>query len=491
VIHSSTAGALCAKSLQGRNRAKKRTDKRRANTVIPPSGMETREREPGIVDGKVYREFSGNAQRCCGTMSTFTTDFLGKSGMRRLPGWAKQVGCSNKARGLVSTSTCTLCTEFPIDTTTAVDYKALPAWGCRICLERESIVKRSDVVVSGISRIAGVCVLGLGLLWASNAAAIPQNSNEDEPKPQKLTVSQQWSVSQLKGGVMNVMTQPTTAVNGPKAQIARLHPGQSKNGESENGKDSDVAFYPGDLTYQGGEVITSLQSHDIYVNCDASCFGYPGQFLNRLGKSDLIHVTDQYVGTTANHRYTVGEGGLITYPVTGVGPLGPNDIITILYAAASVFGTGYGNIYHIFFAPGIDVCDNSALTVCYSPDNIPTFYFCAFHGSVDFPDIGHTLLSVQPYANVPGCQVNQPSPNSAETDSQANVISHELIEAITDPDGTAWWNAYDLVNYGAEIGDECEQAYFIYPNTNIGGHLYEIQPEYSNAVHGCSYHGSE
>ena len=81
----------------------------------------------------------------------------------------------------------------------------------------------------------------------------------------------------------------------------------------------------------------------------------------------------------------------------------------------------------------------------------------------------------------------QPSPNSPEVDSQANVLSHELIEAITDPDGDAWWNAYDLALFGAEIGDGCAQASYSYANTNIGGHAYEIQPEYSNAAHACAF----
>ena len=32
-------------------------------------------------------------------------------------------------------------------------------------------------------------------------------------------------------------------------------------------------------------------------------------FLNNLGKSDMIHVADQYIGSFANNRYTVGNGG--------------------------------------------------------------------------------------------------------------------------------------------------------------------------------------
>jgi len=198
-----------------------------------------------------------------------------------------------------------------------------------------------------------------------------------------------------------------------------------------------------------------------------------------------MRVNDEFVGTLASHRYTVGPGGSINYPVSG--PLGPDDLITLIYTAGASFGSGYGDIYHIFFAPGIDVCQDSALTICYSPDNFNTFYFCAFHGSVDFTDIGHVLFSIEPYANVVGCQVNQPSPNSAETDSQANTVSHELEEAITDPDGDASWNAYDLALYGNENADTCAQAYFDYATTVLNGHAYEVQPIYSNQAHACVF----
>jgi len=66
----------------------------------------------------------------------------------------------------------------------------------------------------------------------------------------------------------------------------------------------------------------------------------------------------------------------------------------------------------------------------YSPDDIPMFFFCAYHGSVDFSDsVGHALFSVEPYPAVEGCAVTTP-PNGKLADSTANVRSHELIETI-------------------------------------------------------------
>src|SRR6184192_3572303 len=98
--------------------------------------------------------------------------------------------------------------------------------------------------------------------------------------------------------------------------------------------------------------------------------------------------------------------------------LGQNEILSIVHAAAVKLSvqSGYGNIVHVFLPRGIDTCFDLT-TICYSPDNPPSFYFCAYHGSVVFSDIGHILFSVEPYQNVPGCQVATPTPNGDLVDS--------------------------------------------------------------------------
>ena len=85
------------------------------------------------------------------------------------------------------------------------------------------------------------------------------------------------------------------------------------------GPKSAVAFYPGDLSYQGGKVLQTAESNNLYVNCSASCWGNPAPFLNRLGRN-FIRVTDQHVSDTASNRYTVGPAGSLSYST--VAPLG-------------------------------------------------------------------------------------------------------------------------------------------------------------------------
>ncbi len=248
-----------------------------------------------------------------------------------------------------------------------------------------------------------------------------------------------------------------------------------------------VAFYPGDLSYQGGPTMTTAKSHNLYVDCLASCFGYPGHFQGHLYNSDLIHVVDQYVGSTASNRYNYGFEAVIAGNIFAT--LGDNDILNIVYAGATAHTpvlTGYTNIYNVFLPQGVDLCPAS-VGGCYSPDNPSTFTFCAYHESVTFSDIGHVIFTVIPYQAVPGCEVTSTTPNGEVADSTASSVSHETIEAITDPDGSAWWNTTTNIIYGAEIGDECSLAYGNPPTTTLDGKPYAIQSEYSNAVHGCTY----
>jgi hypothetical protein len=249
-------------------------------------------------------------------------------------------------------------------------------------------------------------------------------------------------------------------------------------------------FYPDDLSYFGGALVTSAKDHPVYVDCPASCWGNPATFLTNLLKSHFMHVSDQYVGSTVTGRYTVGAAASVNYPILTA--LSDNDILQIVHSVASTLGTGYGHIYNIFLPKGVDECFVGT-TQCYSPDNPSTFVFCAYHGSVTFSDIGHVLFTVEPYQDVDGCSILQPSPNGGLIDSTSSVLGHETFETITDPDpGSGWVAVTSLGVFGEEIGDLCPGVdvtapFFEDPVSIISGKQYEVQPMYSNKYHACSF----
>jgi hypothetical protein len=281
---------------------------------------------------------------------------------------------------------------------------------------------------------------------------------------------------------------PRRAALSIRSDEVSVRPGAAADG----GIDS-LPRYPADLTYQGGSVVRRMVSHPVYVDktgqCSGSCWGDPHGFLQNLGRSDFIHIADPYVGASGSDRYTVVDG--VKSKTPGGHLLIDSDIQALVHAVAKKAGqTGYGHEYHVFLTKGTDECFDATHTVCYSPDNLPSFYFCAYHSSVDFKDIGPVLYSVEPYQDVLGCQVSSAvAPNGVLEDSTNSVLSHELFETITDPDGTGWLNTTSNALYGDEIGDECsfDTATAFSPSLwSVGNRIYATQPEYVMSQHACT-----
>ena len=280
----------------------------------------------------------------------------------------------------------------------------------------------------------------------------------------------------------------------PSGGVTRGESGIVTPGEGGGGF---VDRYPGTLQNHGGHVLVNTTSHAVFVNPTTACppnkcWGDPIGFLNDVGKSDFIHLVDQYVGVYYDGRYPNGQNYAGSVP-----PPAPaytdDDMAAIAHSVAVQTGQhGYGHVFHIFLTPGTDVCSDSTFSQCYSPDNFNTFYFCAYHSSAVFSDIGEVVYSVEPYQNVTGCSVRPGTPNGMLVDSTNDVLSHEMIESITDPDGTAWWNGTSNALYGQEVADECSFVTFVNHNgygdpslVVLNGKMYAIQPEYSNSARAC------
>lgn len=236
-----------------------------------------------------------------------------------------------------------------------------------------------------------------------------------------------------------------------------------------------------DLTYNGGPVQNGANEYAILVNCnDESCWGgLIGQFLNDLDGSNMMHIVDQY---NAAGTYAFGGDLPTTYDTSN--QLQDQDIYNILYTVITQnnLPTGYGSEFHIFLGSGVQQCSQAA-GGCYAQD------YCAYHGSNDWSDIGHVLYSVEGYQDIQGCQISSgsSSPNGSLVDSTSSTLSHEMFETITDPDvaanNLAWYN-----QQGGEIGDLCAPAAGVATGSvQLGNDTYEIQSEYDNNVHDCSW----
>lgn len=229
------------------------------------------------------------------------------------------------------------------------------------------------------------------------------------------------------------------------------------------------------LRYYGGPTIASASVYNIYVNNSASYWGDPGAFItnwNAGGTTTFLHLLDQYISTSANGRYPYGGGIQVTYNTSA--QLGDQDMYNIIHPVAWQYGTGYTHLYHVYFVQGVRQCSTVA-GGCYAVSG----GYCAYHSSVNFSDIGHTIYSFEGYQNISGCS----SPSGRVADSTDSTMSHEMYEAITDPDvnnGTlGWYNSSK-----GEIGDICRSYY---GNVGLNGTTYDIQKEWSNRYSACSF----
>jgi hypothetical protein len=140
---------------------------------------------------------------------------------------------------------------------------------------------------------------------------------------------------------------------------------------------------------------------------------------------------------------------------------------------------GPNKLYFMFTAKGIGSCAGSSCAFS---------QYCAYHSWIGSGSTA-TLYANMPYADtVPAACDAGPSPNGDDADATINVTSHEHNEAITDAQGSAWFD-----RRGYENGDKCawnfgtalgSTAYGKY-NQVIGTGKYYLQQEWSNAHSSC------
>jgi hypothetical protein len=114
---------------------------------------------------------------------------------------------------------------------------------------------------------------------------------------------------------------------------------------------------------------------------------------------------------------------------------------------------------------------NTLYFVYLPPNTVVTFQggascqaFCGYHEHIN----NNIFYAVEPFITCAGCSFGP------ILDSLTKVSSHELAEAITDPDGNAWFDP----NTGDEIGDICNTSI-----ARLGAFL--VQNQWSNARGAC------
>ena len=259
------------------------------------------------------------------------------------------------------------------------------------------------------------------------------------------------------------------------------------------------------LVYNGGPVMHSDANYAIYwepsgfsttATYKSIVNGYFGNVAAASGATnDNYSVATQYYDTTGNIAYNATSGGSIVdtdpYPSLGCvgtasvgGPcINDSQLQTELakVIAAKGLPTGLGTEYFMYFPSGVTTCTSVASYECSG-----TIY-CAYHSSMGSGN-STVLYANMPYDGISGCESGEYPNGDTGADSELNVTSHENIETLTDPLGTAWYDSS-----GNEIGDKCNFT-FGSPlggaagaeyNEQISTGNYSLPEEGSNTVSGC------
>jgi len=268
---------------------------------------------------------------------------------------------------------------------------------------------------------------------------------------------------------------------------------------------------PGPLNYNGGPVMTSAKTYAIFwvpatlqtgaaTSLTAHYQTVQKNFLGDYAAHTLAANDAQYYQTIAGKTTYIKDVGAFggfyvdtnPYPASGCSDsVTPGNCITDAQLEAEIqrvmtlkgWTGGLGNIFFVYTSTGEGSCfDSSGSSCAYTQ-------YCAYHSYFT-----NTLTSQvvvygnEPFANTTYCQVpGTPSPTSDPTaDAAANVTSHELTEAITDPELDAWFTSQ-----GNEIGDICAWNYGTNTwksggaNQMWNGRFYELQLEFDNHAGGC------
>ncbi len=147
--------------------------------------------------------------------------------------------------------------------------------------------------------------------------------------------------------------------------------------------------------------------------------------------------------------------------------------------ATNGWTAGPTHLFFLFTGKGIGSCAGSSCAFS---------QYCAYHSWIGSGS-SVTLYANMPYADTvaAACDSGQ-HPNNDDADATINVASHEHNEAITDEQGSAW---YDRRGY--ENGDKCAWNFGAtlggsngsYYNQVINNAHYYLQQEWSNKSSGC------
>jgi hypothetical protein len=233
----------------------------------------------------------------------------------------------------------------------------------------------------------------------------------------------------------------------------------------------------GALVYHNGPTITNAHVVTIFWGSQwASGSGLSlansiNAYVQAFGTTGEYNTITQYSGIQKSALYT----GTWTDTTNAV-PTNATDAAVQAEVDRYIGAHGYdaSAVYEVFL-PSTSYSSDGSSTSCGGPN----LKYCAYHGNFAGSH-GNTRYASMPYPSCSGCTTS--GFNTAQ--NFEHFISHETREAVTDPDGTGWWD-----RRGYEAEDKCAWSPTPFTDsstgTNTDGSPFAYQYEWSNANGGC------
>ena len=193
-------------------------------------------------------------------------------------------------------------------------------------------------------------------------------------------------------------------------------------------------------------------------------------FYRDIMKSDYL----AWLGEYATARGTPGTGDSFGYvtitPTNTSSSLTERDVVDELkrdIASGMLRPAAPNVLYMVYLPPGVSLTADGGARSCVD--------FCAFH---HWDDGLRYAIMVDLGAGSP---CNGVCGGASDPFSNLTTVStHELVETITDPDGSGWYD--DALGHAGEIGDLCnlDQAFRVF-----NGDYWDVERQWSNARNEC------
>jgi hypothetical protein len=227
------------------------------------------------------------------------------------------------------------------------------------------------------------------------------------------------------------------------------------------------------LSYGNGPLLTNVQVCPIFwgagwqASAQQSLVPELNAFFDFVLTSSLMDLLAQYSvpGKTIGHGSRIGSVSVTaSEPGGGTGQVSDAEIQQALrgwISDGTVPAANANTLYFVYMPPNVTVTDSQGDASCQQ--------LCGYHWYIagTSPQV---YYAVMPFPGCSGC-----TGGLSTIQALTSISSHELCEAITDPQPWTGWND----NNNGEIGDICA-----WKTQTLGN--FTVQEEWSNAANACS-----